>query len=132
VSAAVVNITNKAFSNTVPEVGNVMKQNPELMKMFSSAMAQSMSQQNPAFSFASGIANKEPQVNTMFGAPPPPVETNPASQSRSAALRPILNTGNRPDLTAGRGEMFRESGVDLNNNNDYNNSNRIPVSQDLI
>jgi uncharacterized membrane protein len=64
-----VNITNKAFSNTVPEVGNVMKQNPELMKMFSSAMAQSMSQQNPAFSFASGIA-KEPQVNTMFGAPP--------------------------------------------------------------
>jgi uncharacterized membrane protein len=68
-SAAVVNIT-KAFSNTVPEVGNVMKQNPELMKMFSSAMAQSMSQQNPAFSFASGIANKEPQVNTMFGAPP--------------------------------------------------------------
>jgi uncharacterized membrane protein len=84
VSAAVVNITNKAFSNTVPEVGNVMKQNPELMKMFSSAMAQSMSQQNPAFSFASGIANKEPQVNTMFGAPPP-VETNPASQSRSAA-----------------------------------------------
>jgi hypothetical protein len=64
--SAVVNITNKAFSNTVPEVGNVMKQNPELMKMFSSAMAQSMSQQNPAFSFASGIANKEPQVNTMF------------------------------------------------------------------
>jgi uncharacterized membrane protein len=58
VSAAVVNITNKAFSNTVPEVGNVMKQNPELMKMFSSAMAQSMSQQNPAFSFASGIANR--------------------------------------------------------------------------
>jgi hypothetical protein len=47
-----------------------MKQNPELMKMFSSAMAQSMSQQNPAFSFASGIA-QEPQVNTMFGAPPP-------------------------------------------------------------
>jgi hypothetical protein len=83
VSAAVVNIT-KAFSNTVPEVGNVMKQNPELMKMFSSAMAQSMSQQNPAFSFASGIANKEPQVNTMFGALPS-VETNPASQSRSAA-----------------------------------------------
>jgi hypothetical protein len=131
VSAAVVNITNKAFSNTVPEVGNVMKQNPELMKMFSSAMAQSMSQQNPAFSFASGIANKEPQVNTMFGAPPPPVETNPASQSRSAApsMTYTQHPGNRPDLTAGRGEMFRESGVDLNNNNDYNNSNRIPVSR---
>jgi putative hemolysin len=54
-SAAVVN-NNKAFSNTVP--GLLMKQNPELMKMFSSAMAQSMSQQNPAFSFASGIANR--------------------------------------------------------------------------
>jgi hypothetical protein len=131
VSAAVVNITNKAFSNTVPEVGNVMKQNPELMKMFSNAMAQSMSQQNPAFSFAAGMANKEPQVNNMFGAPPPPMETNPSSQSRSNApsMTYTQHPGNRPDLTAGRGEMFRESGVDLNNNNDYNKASRIPMAR---
>jgi hypothetical protein len=109
VSAAVVNITNKAFSNTVPEVGNVMKQNPELMKMFSSAMAQSMSQQNPAFCLRLG-RHKEPQVNTMFGAPPP-VETNPASQSRSAApsMTPPYQHGNRPDLTAGRGEILESA-----------------------
>lgn len=131
VSAVIVSITNKAFSNTVPDVGNVMKQNPELMKMFSNAMAQSMSQQSPAFSFASGMANKEPQVNTMFGAPPPPVETNPSSQSRSNApsMTYTQHPGNRPDLAAGRGEMFRESGVDLNNNNDYNRPNNIPVSR---
>jgi hypothetical protein len=130
VSAAVVNITNKVFSNNIPEVGNVMKQNPELMKMFSSAMAQTMSQQNPAFSFASGMANKEPQVNTMFGAPPPPVETKPTTQTRSApSMTYTQHPGNRPDLTAGRGEMFRESGVDLNNNNEYNSSARIPVSR---
>jgi hypothetical protein len=105
----------------------MMKQNPELMKMFSSAMAQSMSQQNPAFSFASGIANKEPQVNTMFVhlQLKPTQRRNPGCTVDDLYQHPAT----APDLTAGRGEMFRESGVDLNNNNDYNNSNRIPVSR---
>jgi hypothetical protein len=78
--------------------------------MFSSAMAQSMSQQNPAFSFASGIANGA-AGDTMFGAPPPQQLKPTQRQSRVEARnrRSYHHPGNRPDLTAGQ-EMFRESG----------------------
>jgi hypothetical protein len=133
-SAAVVNITNKALSTATPGFNDIIKQSPELMKMFTSATVQSMSNQSPGFAMANNLANDRPNggnsnggdksVNTMFGAPPAPVET----KNQGGVPRPGMNytqhPGNRPDLAAGRGAMFREDGIDLNNQ--YSQDRPIP------
>jgi len=115
-SAAVVGISNKALSSATPGFNDVMKQNPELMRMFTNATVQTMSNQNPGFAFANTLLNPD-SVNTSFGPPPKSVETK-----NSAPARPMQYTTNvnsdvppsRPDLAMGRGAtMFRESGVDI-------------------
>lgn len=112
VSASVVNFTNKALSAAPAGFNDVVKQNPEIMKMFTKAAVQSMGQQSSGFDFASKIAGNN--INTTYGSPPPPVETKlqPPSQ------RPPMNNmqfSQRPDIKAGRGSMFREDGVVMNN-----------------
>jgi len=105
-SAAVINITNKALSTATPGFNDVIRQSPELMKMFSNATVQSMSQQSPSMGFVNQILNPDAAVNNTFGSPPPPVDpkTQPIPQ------RP----GNtRPDIAMGRGTMFQEGGIDI-------------------
>jgi hypothetical protein len=110
-SAAVVNFTNKALSSATPGFNDVIRQSPELMKAFTNATVNSMSQQSPGFAFANNLM--EEQSSRPRGPPPPaPVET----KSMPAPQRPSMQfTSNRPDINAGRGTMFREEGVDMNN-----------------
>jgi hypothetical protein len=110
-SAAVVNFTNKALSSATPGFNDVIRQSPELMKAFTNATVDSMSQQSPGFAFANNLMQE--QSNRPRGPPPPaPVET----KSMPAPQRPSMQyTSNRPDINAGRGAMFREEGVELNN-----------------
>jgi hypothetical protein len=58
-SAAVVNFTNKALSSATPAFNDVIKQSPELMKMFTNATVNSMSQQSPGFAFANNMMNEQ-------------------------------------------------------------------------
>ena len=116
-SAAVVNITNKALSTATPGFNDVIRQSPELMKMFTSATVQSMSNQSPGFGFASNLMNPDDDtINTTFGSPPPPTETRPQGGGRPSMVY-TDHPGSRPDLAASRGQtpMFREQGVDMNN-----------------
>lgn len=104
--ACMLNFTNKSLSSATPAFGDVIRQNPELMKAYATATAQSMSQTNPAVGFMAGMMNAPDQVNTSFGPPPKPVETNVRSQPPA----------NRPDINAGRGgsNVFRQEGVEVN------------------
>ena len=54
-SAAVLNFSNKALSTATPGFNDVIKQSPELMKMFTNATVSSMSQQSPSFEFAKNL-----------------------------------------------------------------------------
>jgi hypothetical protein len=109
-SASMVNITNKALSTATPGFNDVIRQSPELMKMFTTATAQSMKQSSPGFGFVNSILNPEEQVNTSFGAPPAPLET----KSMPPPPRPGAAAANRPDISMGRGAVFREeSGIPL-------------------
>jgi hypothetical protein len=110
-SAAVVNFTNKALSSATPGFNDVIRQSPELMKAFTNATVNSISQQSPGFAFANNLMQE--QSNKPRGPPPPaPVET----KSMPPPQRPSMQfTSNRPDINAGRGAMFREEGVDVNN-----------------
>jgi hypothetical protein len=112
-SAAVVNFTNKALSTATPAFNDVIRQSPELMKMFTNATVQSMSQASPGFNMASSMMNnREPDVNTQFGPPPAPVATkNQAPPPRNPMA--TMQFTQRPDIAAARGPMFREPGVDI-------------------
>ena len=125
-SAAVVNMSNKMLSSAAPGFSDVMKQSPELMRMFTNAAVDTMSKQSPTFEFAKNMMNPPEQVNTKMGPPPAPVET------KNMGTIPRQNTpvgssmhftgpiSNRPDLAAAStsmnrpsNPMFRESGVDI-------------------
>lgn len=121
-SAAMVNFTNKALSSATPGFNDVIKQSPELMKMFTNATVQSMSQNSPGFAFANNLANgmshQDPTPNTSFGPPPAPVQTK-----SQAPMRPSMQfTQQQPSVQ--QQPMFREQGVDMRNTNEF-----TPVTQ---
>jgi hypothetical protein len=114
-SAAVLNFSNKALSSAVPHVNDVLKQSPELMRMFTNATVSSMSQTSPGFAMANNLMQE--QINRPRGPPPPaPVETkNQPPPQRPGNMIFTETPSNRPDIAAGRGTMFREQGMDINN-----------------
>jgi hypothetical protein len=99
-SAAMVNFTNKALSTATPGFNDVIRQSPELMKLFSSATVETMKKQSPSFSFAENI------LNPNMGPPPTPVKTRdepiPHPNTRPG-MQFTQAPGNRPDLYASRG-----------------------------
>jgi hypothetical protein len=115
-SAAVVNFTNKALSSATPAFNDVIKQSPELMKMFTNATVSSMSQASPGFNFANNMMNDATGPSMNMGPPPAPVETKSMPFS---GQRPGNNTmsfmsppQNRPDVSMGRGATAA-SGIDI-------------------
>jgi hypothetical protein len=112
-SAAVVNFTNKALSTSVPGFNDVIRQSPELMKAFTSATVNSMSQQSPGFAFANNLMQE--QQYRPRGPPPPPTvdpKTQPIPQRPGMTFTEA--PGNRQDINLARGVMFREQGVEIN------------------
>ena len=110
-SAAVVNFTNKALSSATPAFNDVIKQSPELMKMFTNATVSSMSQASPGFAMANNLMkdsqNQGPSRN--MGPPPAPVETKGMpmmGQRPGNNTESFLPPQNRPDLAMGRGASF--------------------------
>ena len=129
-SAAVVNMSNKMLSTATPGFNDVIKQSPELMKMFTNAAVDTMSQQNSAFDFAKTMMHPEEQVNTRYGPPPAPVETKtqppPQRPGQMGQMQFTQAPGNRPDLSASRNTpMFREQGVDITSQYNINQTDSI-------
>jgi len=90
-SAAVVNMSNKMLSSSAPGFSDVMKQSPELMRMFNTAAVDMMSKQSPTFDFAKNMMNPPDQVNTKMGPPPAPVETKNAGNMSQRPMAPAAN-----------------------------------------
>jgi hypothetical protein len=85
------------------------------MKMFTNATVSSMSQASPGFAMANNLMQE--QANRPRGPPPPaPVETKNQAPVQRPGMTFTDHPGNRPDLNAGRGAMFREQGVEVNSN----------------
>jgi len=128
-SAAVVNFTNRALSSATPGFNDVIRQSPELMKMFTNATVNSMSQQSPGFAFANNLVNPEP--TGMSGPPPKSVDPRTAAPPQRPGMVFTEQSSSRPDINAGRGVMFSEVGVDLNNKFENPNSyGRPPTRND--
>jgi len=127
-SGAVLNITNKALSTSTPGFNDIIKQSPELMKMFSSATAQTM-QQNPGFEFVNSVLHPDEKVNTTFGPPPAPVKTQEQAPPQRPNMQFTNSAANRPDIAMGRGTMFREEGVNVQNQ--YQSVNEPPKRAEM-
>jgi hypothetical protein len=132
-SAAVVNFTNKALSSSTPAFNDVIKQSPELMKMFTNATVSSMSQNSPGFAFANNMMGDRMNPPPNMGPPPPPVDTKsqsppPASQRPGNMIFTERPDGNRPDISMGRGSMFREEGIPVGQGQ-YQSTNQGPPPQ---
>jgi hypothetical protein len=74
-SATMVYMSNSMFKSAMPGMDEVMRQNPDLMRSFQSAMVNTMGQNNPGFAgFMGNVMNAEPSV-PMGNGPPPPLAT---------------------------------------------------------
>lgn len=113
-SASVIHFSNKALSTAAPGFNDVIKQSPELMRMFTNATVDSMKQTAPGMAFASELLNNN-KPTTMNRPPPAPVETRNFAPPPASARPGMQFTQNRPDIDAGRGAMFREQGIDISN-----------------
>ena len=145
-SAFMFHLTNTMFRSSLPGMGDIMKQNPELMKQFAQAAATSMGQQSPGFSNFMGTAmgqqpqgqhQGQPQMQPPH-MPPPPSMPNPNSPTRVEMRGPsgvdhILNqlSGTSPSppapvpLTQNSPTNERLGGVSTANTSDLQNSNNI-------
>lgn len=124
-SAVMVHMSNTLFKSAMPGMDDIMRQNPELMKQFTSAAVNTMGNNgNPGFAgfmnnilgggsssqqndsglgFGPSMGREMPQ-NVNEGPPPPPVETKLPERSQRTQ-----NLPNRPDLMSARGVSINEN-----------------------
>ena len=125
-SAVMVHMSNTLFKSAMPGMDEIMRQNPELMKQFTSAAVNTMGNNgNPGFAgfmnnVFGGVGSSSQQndsglgfgpsmrrdmpPNVNEGPPPPPVETKFTERSQR-----IQNLPNRPDLMSARGVSINEN-----------------------
>ena len=100
-SGIMVHMSNTMFKSSLPNMDDIMRQNPDLMTQFNQAALNSMSKQNPGFTgFVNNMINPEPSVvNT--GPPPQPIRTQGAGSmpppNRPGFKEPV-SFNSRPDL----------------------------------
>ena len=104
-SASVVHFSNKALSTAAPGFNDVIRQSPELMRMFTTATVDSMKQTAPGMAFASELLNSN-RPTTMNQPPPAPVETRNFAPPPASARPGNQFMQSRPDIDAGRGTTF--------------------------
>ncbi len=122
-SATMIHMSNTLFKSAMPGMDDIMRQNPELMKQFTSAAVNTMGQNNPGFSgfmnnmfnnnnnassgYTPGFGASDIPSNINNGPPPPPTETKLPERSRR-----VPNIPNRPDIMNAR----NNEGISVNNN----------------
>jgi hypothetical protein len=125
-------LTNTMFKTSLPGMGDIMRQNPDLMRQFTQAAGSSMGQQNPGFSnlmgglFNGGGGGGAPQQQQR-PQPPPPQQTSRREMRGPPNIDDILkdinasNSGNKLDLDLQSGisdsdmDTVRNITIDKNN-----------------
>ena len=95
-SAFMYHLTNSMFKSSLPNVNDVFKQNPDLMKQFTAATMNTMGQQNPGFAGFMG--------NVMGGNSRPNPSSNDVPKFDPTSQPPFSNPSGPPPRTASSGE----------------------------
>ena len=142
-SAFMFHLTNTMFKSSLPGMGDIMKQNPDLMRQFASATANSMAQSEPGFGglmgemFGGGSGNQqpaprvpEPPRNMQRQQMPnrqPPRGTERKEMKPPPDLDSILN-----DLSSGGNRNSNKRNVDITSDfseSDVDNIRNIKVNK---
>ena len=117
-SAMMVHMTNTMFKSSMPNMDDILRQNPELMQQFNKAAVNSMGNTNPGFSgFMNNMMNPtEPPANV--GPPPAPIRTQGANAmpppNRPGFIEKRAFASNRPDIEASRDGVAVEKFENVN------------------
>jgi hypothetical protein len=118
-SGMMVHMTNTMFKSSMPNMDDILRQNPDLMSEFNKAAVNTMGNTNPGFSgFMGNVMNQgqqQPPPSNSGGMRMGPPPAAMATQEMPAPRRPgsMFNNepkSNRPDVTSAR-----NSGVSINN-----------------
>lgn len=112
-SAVMVHMSNSFFkSSSMPNMDDILRQNPDLMRQFQTAAVNSMNNTNPGFSnYMSGFMENQP---TSFGAnnnnkPPSPIQTKRNTEGMRDQVR--------PDISMARGVFAdNDDGINIREN----------------
>jgi hypothetical protein len=127
-SAIMLHMTNTMFKSAMPGMDDIMRQNPELMKQFTQAAVNTMSQSSPNFGNfmgdmmggmgggmgGGGMAAPPPMSSNFNNQRPPPAPVATKGPNSVPPPRREGDISNRPDLNFGRGGM--NDGVNLTDN----------------
>ena len=130
-SAIMLHMTNTMFKSAMPGMDDIMRQNPELMKQFTQAAVNTMSQSSPNFGNfmgdmmggmggggggggMGGMAAPPPMSSNFNNQRPPPAPVATKGPNSVPPPRREGDISNRPDLNFGRGDM--NEGVNLTDN----------------
>jgi len=126
-SAIMLHMTNTMFKSAMPGMDDIMRQNPELMKQFTQAAVNTMSQSSPNFGNfmgdmmgggggggGGGMAAPPPMSSNFNNQRPPPAPVATKGPNSIPPPRREGDISNRPDLNFGRGGM--NEGVNLTDN----------------
>ena len=128
-SAIMLHMTNTMFKSAMPGMDDIMRQNPELMKQFTQAAVNTMSQSSPNFGNfmgdmmggmggggggGMGMAAPPPMSSNFNNQRPPPPPVATKGPNSIPPPRREGDISNRPDLNFGRGGM--NEGVNLTDN----------------
>lgn len=118
-SASVVHFSNKALSTAAPGFNDVIRQSPELMRMFTDATVSSMKEKAPGMSFASELLQQnKPGTNH-----PPPASVK--TRDQAPPQRPGMTFTSNENIGS---TMFRETGVNIDARSSVNNQSRPEMS----
>lgn len=107
-SGIMVHMTNTMFKSAMPGMDDIMRQNPDLMKQFTSAAVNTMGQQNPGFgNFMGSMMGGGAPTMPPMGSPPGPQQ----NYERPEIIPP--GPSNRPDIGMSRGQPSFNDAVNM-------------------
>ena len=123
ISASTCHMMNKTIQR-VPGMGDLFRDNPDLMRAYNDAAVKSMSKTNTGFAMYDMMRQEDSRgsgggggsaPSASFGPPPKPIETREQRPSSMRTMQFTEPANSRPDLAMSRGPMFREEGIPLTN-----------------
>ena len=118
-SAMMVHMSNTMFKSAMPNMDDIMRQNPELMQQFNQAAVDSLGKTNPGLSgFMNNVMSSSDPTPINTGPPPAPMNTQGVDSlpppKRPGFIEKRVFASNRPDMSAARGENLEETFEEIN------------------
>ena len=117
-SGIMIHMTNTMFKSSLPGMDDIMRQNPDLMRQFTSAAMNSMEGNNPGLSnFMNEFSNDPRERGPPPTRIPPPSSERRQSQEDQSSMRPEMSGPNNiDDLLSSMNNMSKNIDVEKENN----------------